>query len=113
MKHKSYIDARVAHELGMDSVRRSKVVRAITTEFVRQLCILLAEQGAVGVDGLGRFTVSHVGKGREVHLVSGTGKPGGRRGTRVVSLDRGLRVYFRKSAVLKELLKEKSHERPG
>lgn len=111
MKHKSYIDAKVAQALDMGSVRKSRLVNAITTEFINQIRLLLAEQGTINVDGLGRFGVSKVGKSRKVKLTNGTGRPGGRRGTRTVDVGRGIRVYFRKSAALKKLLEETEHVR--
>lgn len=104
MKHKYYLDAQVARELGMFSNKRRKVVSEITAEFIHQIRLLIVEQGIINVDGLGRFSVAHIGRQRRVKLVNGTGKPGGRRGTRTVDIGRATRVYFSKSAALKKLL---------
>ncbi len=111
MKHKHYLDGRVAYELGMFSDRKRRQVSEITAEFIRQIRLLIAEQQIINVDGLGHFAVSHIGKQRRVQLVNGTGKPGGRRGTRAVDIGRATRVYFSKSAALKKLLEEKEQEK--
>lgn len=97
MKHE--LDRRVAREL---RVSRATVSR-VTSEFLRQASILLAESGFVLLNSFGSL---------RVHLAPETGaanlklKKGRRSGTRKVVVPTYIRVHFSKSKVLKRLLDE-------
>lgn len=106
MRHKVVLDREVALELGMSQ----REVSLITTEFIRQLGIHLAEYGVLSIEGLGRFQVGPVRQPRVSTLVTGTFKKGGRKKSRKVEVPSYLRVHFSKGPTLKKLLNEQYKE---
>lgn len=109
---KSRLDRVVAQNLLVSR----KEVRVITREFIGLICQLLADQGEVTIDGLGRLKVQMVtpkpGNTRE--LVTGNFRAGKGTGTRTVEVSRYSRVDFSQSGILKKMLnKEPDMEKYG
>lgn len=99
------LNRRVLKNLGRAYSRAA--INCITRAFVQQISDALVEDGEVSIPGLGRIAVHIVGVDREVTLVHGSFKKGQRKGTRKVKIERNIRVYFSKSPVLRDRLKEK------
>ena len=99
MKHE--LDRRVARELKMNRATVSRV----TSEFLRQISLMLAKYGWVLLNEFGTFSV-HSHKGRTANLHQGQFKGGRRPGTRKVVVPSYLQVHFSKSRKLKRLLDE-------
>lgn len=99
---KDKLDRAVAMSLLID--RRE--VRVITQEWLAQLRLLLAQEEAASIEGLGRFKVQIVtpkpGNTRE--LVTGNFRAGKGTATRTVEVSRYSRVDFSQSNILKKIL---------
>lgn len=104
MKHE--LDRRVARELRISH----RKVSQITTEFLHQTSLMLAEHGVAVLDGFGNFIVRKVLTNRTAPLVTGHFKKGYRGKTRNVVVRSYLQVHFSKALKLKKLLNEQYKE---
>lgn len=101
-RHKTILDQATALELGVSHPKVSQ----ITSEFIRQLGLHLAQFGRVSIEGLGRFRVERMNHTTVCKLVTGRFQ-GGRYGSvRNVEVPSYIRVHFSKGLTLKKLLNE-------